>query len=308
MKWLEVKVTTSVEAEEAITNIMHEVGAGGVVIEDPNDLKMLNDSNEWDYVDPDMIVNSDKVVISAYFPLTPNTIDKLSIIKDRIIGLKEYNLDIGNFTFETTEVDDEDWANSWKKYYKTFKIGKRVVIKPSWEDYKPEENEIVVELDPGMAFGTGSHETTKMCIEFLEDNVKSGDTVFDVGCGTGILSIVSSKLGAKKVFAVDVDEVALKVASTNVKLNKLDNIEVLKSDLLKELNGEADLIVANIIADIIIKATFDIHEKLKENGLFISSGIIKDRKDDVLNAISEYFDIIEIKEDGEWVAILSRKK
>ncbi|TCW42017.1 ribosomal protein L11 methyltransferase [Thermohydrogenium kirishiense] len=307
MKWLEVKVTTSVEAEEAITNIMHEVGAGGVVIEDPNDLKMLNDS-EWDYVDPDMIVNSDKVVISAYFPLMPNTIDKVSIIKDRIMGLKEYNLDIGDFTFETSEVDDDDWANSWKKYYKPFKIGKRVVIKPSWEDYKPEENEIVVELDPGMAFGTGSHETTKMCIEFLEDNVKPNNVVFDVGCGTGILSIVSSKLGAKKVYAVDLDDVAIKVASLNVKLNNLNNVEVLKSDLLHELTGKADLIVANIIADIIIKATYDIHEKLNENGIFISSGIIKDRKDDVLDAISKYFDIIDIKEDGEWIAILSRKK
>ncbi|MBE0069530.1 50S ribosomal protein L11 methyltransferase [Thermoanaerobacterium thermosaccharolyticum] len=308
MKWLEVKVTTSVEAEEAITNIMHEIGAGGVVIEDPNDLKMLNDDSEWDYVDPDMIVNSDKVVISAYFPLMPNTVDKVSIIKDRIMGLKEYNLDIGDFTFETSEVDDDDWANSWKKYYKPFKIGKRVVIKPSWEDYKPEENEIVVELDPGMAFGTGSHETTKMCIEFLEDNVKPNNVVFDVGCGTGILSIVSSKLGAKKVYAVDLDDVAIKVASLNVKLNNLNNVEVLKSDLLHELTGKADLIVANIIADIIIKATYDIHEKLNENGIFISSGIIKDRKDDVLDAISKYFDIIDIKEDGEWIAILSRKK
>lgn len=308
MKWLEVKVTTSVEAEEAITNIMHEVGAGGVVIEDPNDLKMLNDDSEWDYVDPDMIVNTDKVVISAYFPLMPNTIDKVSIIKDRIMGLKEYNLDIGDFTFETSEVDDDDWANSWKKHYKPFKIGKRVVIKPSWEDYKPEENEIVVELDPGMAFGTGSHETTKMCIEFLEDNVKPNNVVFDVGCGTGILSIVSSKLGAKKVYAVDLDDVAIKVASLNVKLNNLNNVEVLKSDLLHELTGKADLIVANIIADIIIKATYDIHEKLNENGIFISSGIIKDRKDDVLDAISKYFDIIDIKEDGEWIAILSRKK
>ncbi len=308
MKWLEVKVTTSVEAEEAITNIMHEIGAGGVVIEDPNDLKMLNDDSEWDYVDPDMIVNSDKVVISAYFPLMPNTVDKVSIIKDRIMGLKEYNLDIGDFTFETSEVDDNDWANSWKKYYKPFKIGKRVVIKPSWEDYTPLENDIVVELDPGMAFGTGSHETTKMCIEFLEDNVKPNDVVFDVGCGTGILSIVSSKLGAKKVYAVDLDDVAIKVASLNVKLNNLNNVEVLKSDLLHELTGKADLIVANIIADIIIKATYDIHEKLNENGIFISSGIIKDRKDDVLDAISKYFDIIDIKEDGEWIAILSRKK
>ncbi|MEG6569034.1 50S ribosomal protein L11 methyltransferase [Thermoanaerobacterium thermosaccharolyticum] len=308
MKWLEVKVTTSVEAEEAITNIMHEIGAGGVVIEDPNDLKMLNDDSEWDYVDPDMIVNSDKVVISAYFPLMPNTVDKVSIIKDRIMGLKEYNLDIGDFTFETSEVDDNDWANSWKKHYKPFKIGKRVVIKPSWEDYTPLGNDIVVELDPGMAFGTGSHETTKMCIEFLEDNVKPNDVVFDVGCGTGILSIVSSKLGAKKVYAVDLDDVAIKVASLNVKLNNLNNVEVLKSDLLHELTGKADLIVANIIADIIIKATYDIHEKLNENGIFISSGIIKDRKDDVLDAISKYFDIIDIKEDGEWIAILSRKK
>ncbi|KAA5806703.1 50S ribosomal protein L11 methyltransferase [Thermoanaerobacterium thermosaccharolyticum] len=308
MKWLEVKVTTSVEAEEAITNIMHEIGAGGVVIEDPNDLKMLNDDSEWDYVDPDMIVNSDKVVISAYFPLMPNTVDKVSIIKDRIMGLKEYNLDIGDFTFETSEVDDNDWANSWKKHYKPFKIGKRVVIKPSWEDYTPLGNDIVVELDPGMAFGTGSHETTKMCIEFLEDNVKPNDVVFDVGCGTGILSIVSSKLGAKKVYAVDLDDVAIKVASLNVKLNNLNNVEVLKSDLLHELTGKADLIVANIIADIIIKATYDIHEKLNENGIFISSGIIKDRKDDVLDAISKYFDIIDIKEDGEWIAILSKKK
>lgn len=308
MKWLEVKVTTSVEAEEAITNIMHEIGAGGVVIEDPNDLKMLNDDSEWDYVDPDMIVNSDKVVISAYFPLMPNTVDKVSIIKDRIMGLKEYNLNIGDFTFETSEVDDNDWANSWKKHYKPFKIGKRVVIKPSWEDYTPLGNDIVVELDPGMAFGTGSHETTKMCIEFLEDNVKPNDVVFDVGCGTGILSIVSSKLGAKKVYAVDLDDVAIKVASLNVKLNNLNNVEVLKSDLLHELTGKADLIVANIIADIIIKATYDIHEKLNENGIFISSGIIKDRKDDVLDAISKYFDIIDIKEDGEWIAILSRKK
>lgn len=308
MKWLEVKVTTSVEAEEAITNIMHEIGAGGVVIEDPNDLKMLNDDSEWDYVDPDMIVNSDKVVISAYFPLMPNTVDKVSIIKDRIMGLKEYNLNIGDFTFETSEVDDNDWANSWKKHYKPFKIGKRVVIKPSWEDYTPLGNDIVVELDPGMAFGTGSHETTKMCIEFLEDNVKPNDVVFDVGCGTGILSIVSSKLGAKKVYAVDLDDVAIKVASLNVKLNNLNNVEVLKSDLLHELTEKADLIVANIIADIIIKATYDIHEKLNENGIFISSGIIKDRKDDVLDAISKYFDIIDIKEDGEWIAILSRKK
>jgi ribosomal protein L11 methyltransferase len=308
LKWLEVKVTTSVEAEEAITNIMHEIGAGGVVIEDPNDLKMLNDDSEWDYVDPDMIVNSDKVVISAYFPLMPNTVDKVSIIKDRIMGLKEYNLDIGDFTFETSEVDDNDWANSWKKHYKPFKIGKRVVIKPSWEDYTPLGNDIVVELDPGMAFGTGSHETTKMCIEFLEDNVKPNDVVFDVGCGTGILSIVSSKLGAKKVYAVDLDDVAIKVASLNVKLNNLNNVEVLKSDLLHELTGKADLIVANIIADIIIKATYDIHEKLNENGIFISSGIIKDRKDDVLDAISKYFDIIDIKEDGEWIAILSKKK
>lgn len=308
MKWLEAKVTTSVEAEEAITNIMHEAGAGGVVIKDPNDLKMLSDENKWDYIDPEMIVNSNKVVISAYFPVMPDTIDKVAIIKDRIIELKEFNLDIGEFTFETSEVDDNDWANSWKKYYKPFRIGKRVLIKPSWEDYAPSKDDVVVEIDPGMAFGTGTHETTKMCIEFLEGYIKPDDTVFDVGCGSGILSIVSSKLGARKVYAVDLDEVAVEVASLNVKLNNIENVEVFKSDLLNELTGNADVVVANIIADIIIKATYDIYERLDENGIFISSGIIKDRKADVVDVVSKYFDIIDIKEDGEWVAILSRKK
>lgn len=308
MKWLEVKVTTTIEAEEAVTNIMHEAGAGGVVINDPNDIKMLNGESEWDYIDSKMIDDSNKVVISAYFPILLDTIDKVGLIRDRIVGLKEFNLDIGEFTFETSEVDDNDWANSWKKYFKPIRIGKRIVIKPSWENYNPMKEDIIVELDPGMAFGTGTHETTKLCIEYLEENLKPGDTVFDIGCGSGILSIVSSKLGAKNVYAVDIDDVAVKVASLNVKLNNVSNVEVFKSDLLNNLTGKADIIVANIIADIIIKATNDIFEHLIDKGIFISSGIIKDRKDDVLLTINKYFDILDIKEDGEWIAILSRKK
>ncbi|SNX55239.1 50S ribosomal protein L11 methyltransferase [Thermoanaerobacterium sp. RBIITD] len=308
MKWLEVKVTTTIEAEEAVTNIMHEAGAGGVVINDPNDIKMLNGESEWDYIDSKMIDDSNKVVISAYFPILLDTIDKVGLIRDRIVGLKEFNLDIGEFTFETSEVDDNDWANSWKKYFKPIRIGKRIVIKPSWENYNPMKEDIIVELDPGMAFGTGTHETTKLCIEYLEENLKPGDTVFDIGCGSGILSIVSSKLGAKNVYAVDIDDVAVKVASLNVKLNNVSNVEVFKSDILNNLTGKADIIVANIIADIIIKATNDIFEHLVDKGIFISSGIIKDRKDDVLLTINKYFDILDIKEDGEWIAILSRKK
>ncbi|MDI6603940.1 MAG: 50S ribosomal protein L11 methyltransferase [Thermoanaerobacteraceae bacterium] len=308
MKWLEVQVTTTVEAEEAVTNIMHEFGASGVVIKDPNDIRLLADESKWDYIDPKLLEDGNSVKISAYFPVLPDIINKVRIIEEKVLGLREFNLDIGDFDLEVSEVDEKDWENNWKKYYKPIKIGEKIVIKPSWEKYNPDANEIIVELDPGMAFGTGTHETTKMCIEYLEKCVKKGDTVFDVGCGSGILSIVSSKLNAGKVLAADIDEVAIKVAYENVMLNKADNVKIFKSDLLSNFIGNADIIVSNIIADVIIKIAEDVSKHLINNGIYISSGIIKDRKDDVLLVLSKYFDILDIKENGEWVAILSRKK
>jgi ribosomal protein L11 methyltransferase len=159
-----------------------------------------------------------------------------------------------------------------------------------------------------MAFGTGTHETTKMCLEFLEDIVMPESIVFDVGCGSGILSITSSKLGAKEVYAADIDEVSVEVARQNVELNNLQNVKVFKSDLLGEFRGKADIIVANIIADVIIRLSAEAPKYLKEEGLFLASGIIKSRKEEVLQKVEEFFEVLQIREEGEWCAILSRKK
>ncbi|MBE3591677.1 MAG: 50S ribosomal protein L11 methyltransferase [Thermoanaerobacter sp.] len=308
MKWIEVQVTTSQEAEEAVSNIMHELGAGGVVIKNPNDVKLLAQSDNWDYFDPSLFEEGGNIKVFAYFPIVSDTIDKINILKDRILELKSFGIDIGNFDLKVSEVDESDWATNWKQYYKPLKIGKKIVIKPSWEEYVFKGEEIIIELDPGMAFGTGTHETTKMCLEFLEEIVVPERIVFDVGCGSGILSIASSKLGAKEVYAADIDEVSVEVARQNVELNNLQNVKVFKSDLLGEFRGKADIIVANIIADVIIRLSAEAPKYLKEEGLFLASGIIKSRKEEVLQKVEEFFEVLQIREEGEWCAILSRKK
>ncbi|ADH60673.1 ribosomal protein L11 methyltransferase [Thermoanaerobacter mathranii subsp. mathranii str. A3] len=308
MKWIEVQVTTIQEAEEAVTNIMHELGAGGVVIKNPNDVKLLAQSDNWDYIEPSLFEEEGNIKVFAYFPIASDTIDKINILKDRIVELKSFGIDIGNFDLKVSEVDEEDWANNWKQYYKPLKIGKKIVIKPSWEEYVSQGEEIIIELDPGMAFGTGTHETTKMCLELLEEIVMPESIVFDIGCGSGILSIASGKLGAKEVYAADIDEVSVEVARQNVELNNLQNVKVFKSDLLNEFDGKADIIVANIIADVIIKLSTEVPKYLKEEGLFLASGIIKSRKKEVMEKIQPFFEILQIKEEGEWCTILSRKK
>ncbi|HHW56228.1 MAG TPA: 50S ribosomal protein L11 methyltransferase [Clostridia bacterium] len=308
MKWIEVQVTTSQEAEEAVTNIMYELGAGGVVIKNPNDVKMLAQSDNWDYFDPSLFEEEDNIRVFAYFPIVSDTTDKINILKDRIVELKSFGIDIGDFELKVSEVDEADWETNWKQYYKPLKIGKKIVIKPSWEEYISQGEETIIELDPGMAFGTGTHETTKMCLEFLEEIVNPESIVFDVGCGSGILSIASAKLGAKEVYAADVDEVSVEVAVQNAKLNNLHNVKVFKSDLLEKFEGKADIIVANIIADAIIKLSSKVPDYLKEKGLFLVSGIIKSRCEEILQEIEKFFEVLKIRKEGEWCAILSRKK
>ncbi|MBE3579774.1 MAG: 50S ribosomal protein L11 methyltransferase [Caldanaerobacter subterraneus] len=308
MKWLEIQVTTSQEAEEAVTGILYDLGAGGVVIKNPNDVKELAQTSEWDYFDPSLLEEGEEVKISAYFLITTDIIDKVNFLKERIWELKSFGINVGNVKVEVSEVDEEDWADSWKKYYKPLKVGKRIVVRPLWEEYSPKEGEIVIDLDPGMAFGTGTHETTKMCLEFLEDIIKPGTVVFDVGCGSGILSIAASKLGASRVCGADVDEMAVKIARENVKLNGLENVEIFQSDLLKNFRGKADVIVANIIADAIIRLIPDVLPHIKEGGLFLASGIVKDRFEEVKERAEEFFEIIDMKEEKEWLSILMKEK
>lgn len=308
-KWIEIKVITSSEAVEPVSGIFYGLDVKGVAIEDPNDI-INRDQGEltWDIADVSILEYKDSAaVVKGYFSQEEDIEKIIEYIKDKIKELSDMGINIGQGKVITNVVYEEDWATSWKKYYKTTKISNRIVIKPKWESYDKKEDEVVIELDPGMAFGTGTHETTIMCMEFLEKYVKDKDVVFDIGTGSGILSIAASKLGAYKVIGVDIDEVAVDAARENVKYNDVKNVEIRKGNLTEVIEGKADIIVANIIADIIIKLIDTIKPFLKDEGIFIVSGIINDRKQDVISKFNEAgFSIIDIKHMGEWVAISAK--
>lgn len=307
MKWIEVKVETSHQAVEIVSNILHEAGAGGVVIQDPEDMKVQQGSEgNWDYIDESLWqeMNED-VYVKGYLPETPDLPDEIKLIQERVSQISEYGIDPGVAEVITTEVYEEDWSTSWKKYYKPTKVGNHIVIKPTWEKYQRESDEHIIELDPGMAFGTGTHETTRLCIQFLEEHVTDKTAVLDIGTGTGILGIAAAKLGGSKVIGVDIDPVAVKVARENIAFNHVEDIvEVRQGDLFDKVREQVDIVVANIIADVIIELSKNIRKVLKKDGIFIASGIILDRLEDVKEVCrQENIKILSIKEMGEWAAL-----
>lgn len=311
--WIEVTIKTTTEAVEPITNILYEQGAGGAVIEDPKDF-LFQKKNEldWDYVEEEVFKKNeeDDVFIKTYVSEEKNVMEFVEIIKQKVLGLKDFGIDIGEGSVSLDQVNEADWANAWKAYYKPTKVGQRVVVKPTWEDYAMQDGDLIIELDPGMAFGTGTHETTSMCIRELEKYVNKDSKVFDIGCGSGILAIAAAKLGAKEVVAVDLDEVAVKVAKENVLENKVEkSVSVMHGNLTDVIKDKADVIVANIIADIIKILAKDVQNFMKEDAIFISSGIILDKVEEVKESLIENgFEIVEVQKLGEWSAIVSKLK
>ncbi|MCT4594603.1 MAG: 50S ribosomal protein L11 methyltransferase [Anaeromicrobium sp.] len=311
MKWIEVKIKTTTEAVEAVSNILYESGVTGVVIEDPNDVYLKSKcENEWDYFDESILLTDyEGAIVKGYLEEGEGLIDIVELIKQNVEKIPTYNLDKGLGEVTTSEVYEEDWANGWKKYYKPKKIGQKVVVKPTWEDYEKKDEEVIIELDPGMAFGTGTHETTMMCIQNLERHVDENSLVYDIGCGSGILSIGAAKLGAKEVIAVDLDPVAVESSKRNVELNHVkDKVTVLEGNLMELIDGKAHVVVANIIADIIIGLSDYIGKFIKDDGVFISSGIILDKVEEVKEALMRNnLEIIRVDKQGEWAAIVSKK-
>lgn len=308
MKWYEIVIETTEEAQDAICEMLSSIGSSGSSIENPNDIKReILKQNSLDYADEEFINNlGDVVIIKSYFSGEKDISKLVPLIGEKLTFIKKF-LDIGKGFTEYFKVDEEDWSTSWKKHYKPFHLTDKLVIKPSWEVYNKKEGEIIIELDPGMAFGTGTHESTSMCSVLLEKYISKEDRVIDVGCGTGILSIIASKLGAAHVTALDIDEMAVKIAKENSKINKVENIHAVKGVLSDIEKGKSDLIVANIIADVIIDLSLYIPTYLKEGGIFIISGIIKDRKQQVIDEyVKNSFICEEILEKGEWVAIVLR--
>ena len=310
MKWTEIKVKTTTEAVEAVANIFYEIGAQGVVIEDPNDfLYQQKDEISWDYIEEEVFENGyEGAIVKAYISEEENLLAKVEAIRESVNNLPSFGLNIGDGVIELEELDQQDWENAWKQYYKPIKVSEKIVIKPTWEDYEAKLNELVIELDPGMAFGTGTHETTNMCIQALERHIKSDDEVLDIGCGSGILSIAAAKLGAQSVVGVDLDPMAVRVAKGNTEQNDmLGFVEIRHGNLTEVVTHKANIVVANIIADIIIKLADDIADFMKEDGLFISSGIIMPRLEEVKAAIeSKGFTILEVNTQGEWACITAK--
>lgn len=307
MNWVEIKVKTTTEAIEAVSNIFYEAGVAGVVIEDPKIYLRADDSGLWDYIEVPKDIDFEVAQVTGYLVEDSSLAERTRVIKERIKELPGYGLDIGKGQIDLTTISESDWGETWKKYYKPTHIGENLVIKPSWEVYTSKPDELIIELDPGMAFGTGTHETTMLCLEIMEKYIKKDFTVIDIGCGSGILSIAAGKLGAREVLAIDKDETAVRVAWENIKRNNLDSkIQVVKGDKLQDINFKADVIVANIVADVIIDLAKDVPLYLNENGVFIASGIIKDRKLSVIEALEKNgFDLVEQFEKGEWVALIS---
>lgn len=303
-EWTQIKVTVPLTALDDTVAVMNMV-SNYLQIEDYSDIDLK--TCYGDLID-ETILNADKTIasVSVYLPADGGVTDTLSFLRERFdsVGIEA--------KITVSGVNEEDWANSWKAYYKPIKIGERIVIVPAWEKYEAEEGEIIVRMDPGMAFGTGTHETTRLVIKLLEKYIKSGMRVADVGCGSGILAICAAKLGAKECKAYDIDPVAVKVANENIKDSGLsDRVSCDVSDLLKQVDrngGAYNVICANIVADIIIRMMPDVGALMDENSVILASGIIVERSEDVISGFEAHgFKIVERVDENGWCALAVQK-
>ncbi|MDR2658199.1 MAG: 50S ribosomal protein L11 methyltransferase [Oscillospiraceae bacterium] len=320
MKFIEATVHTTTEAADLVAEFAREEGAMGAYIIDKNDLDQRGEAAQWDTIDEETLkaMPDDALVRAVFAPERAGGVKTLRERLDVLLG-DSFGLNVGALAVETRELDDADWADAWKKYFKPFRVGNRIIIKPSWEDFSPAPTDVVLELDPGMAFGTGTHETTALSLELLEDVVRAGDIALDVGTGSGILAIAAAKLGARRVLAVDQDPDAVKVAQENVERNGLtDFIRTGAADLLEGLEdradtrayviGRADLVIANILADVVIRLMPSAFTALRTGGKMVVSGIIKDRAEDARDAFRRAgFTVEGERAAGEWIAMVARK-
>ncbi len=310
MEWTEVSFRTSHEAVDAVSSLFEEAGASGTVIEDPALINEYIHSGLWDYTDIPEQKETSVVTVKAYLAADDALDDKLASLRAGLDAIAARGVDTKPAEFFTARVQDEDWANSWKAYFHTDKVGERVVIQPSWEEYEPQPDEVVLRLDPGAAFGTGTHPTTSMCLRAMEKLVKPGMTVFDVGTGSGVLAIAAAKLGAGTVRAVDYDATAVRVARENIEANGAqDVVSTAESDLFSALSGKAALVTANLIADLVIRLLPELDAHLETGGALLASGIIESRAQEVREAAETAgFFVAEDHEEKEWHAMVIRRR
>ena len=315
MNWIKVSIETIKDGVDIVSSMLDDFGISGVEIADKEDFKEFLENNRkyWDYVDEELEALKDKETTVTFY-LSEDDEKKLEEIKEAVDFLKTAE-SIGSLNIITENVKDEDWSENWKKYFKPIEIGENILVCPQWEEV-PETDRKVLMINSGMSFGTGTHESTRMCMEELEKSVQCGMTVTDLGCGSGILSVLALILGAEKVRAVDIDAEAVKVTYSNLLLNNFDDEKLsgyagditTDEELCKVLSeNKADVVVANIVADVIIMLSKYVKAFMKEDGLFICSGIIKERTDEVKDAIlNQGFTVKDVRTEGEWSVIVAK--
>jgi ribosomal protein L11 methyltransferase len=303
MSWTQIRVECALTDLDTVAAVMSMVD-NGLMIEDYSDVTEGLNAIYGELLDEE-IINKDKTrgAVSVYLSEDRNAPETVNSLESSFtqLGIK---VDI-----QTIGLNEEDWANSWKKYYKPLHIGNHVVIAPMWEDYVALENEVVVKMDPGMAFGSGTHETTSLCAELIEKHMKAGVRALDVGTGSGILAILEAKLGAKEVEALDIDANAVEVAKENCVKNGVDNVICRQSDLIRQASGKYDFISANIVADIIVRMAQNVGDFLKDDGMLVVSGIIESQKDRVVSTFNDKgFYLADELDKNDWNAFLFKKQ
>lgn len=309
MKWLEIAIHTHEEATEGLTERLQLMGAGGVAIEEAATIEQTVPGEYGEIVELDpMDYPAEGVIVKAYFAEVAQTAMLVTSITSCLKELHAYGLEVGEAKVETSWVDEEDWANAWKEYYKPTKVSKRIVVVPTWEEYTVPYGDLPIYLDPGMAFGTGTHPTTQLALQLVEEYLQPGQEVIDVGCGSGILSIAAEKLGAGEVLALDLDPVAVQKTKENCGQNHTGRITVQEGNLLQGVTRTADIVVANILAEILQQMMYDLPRVLKPGGVFIGSGIIANKQADIIEDLQRvgFMDIRLIRQD-DWVAVACRR-
>lgn len=316
MKWTKLSLQTTTQAVDLISNMLNDFGIDGIEIED--NISITEEEKKLMFIDilPELGPDDGKATLSFYLEETADIEKTMNKVLSGLEEISEY-VNIGEGTITTSKTEDIDWINNWKEFFKPFRVDENIIIKPTWESLEDVNDEdLVIEIDPGTAFGTGTHETTKLCILGLKKHLDSESKILDVGCGSGILSIIALKLGAKSALGIDIDPNAIVATHENAQVNQIStgDFTIMSGNIIDDDNVQEevgyhkyDIVVANILADVIIPLSSMIKKHMKPEGLFITSGIINTKKEEVREAIlSNGFQIVEINEMGEWVSIIAK--